>query len=91
MRNTSFSVTFPITIEAIGHQWNLTCTASHRFDDPPAILWLENNGPTGFPPWVPADVWDELETALAIGGPARDAYDAAMAKADVPFMVEAAE
>jgi hypothetical protein len=91
MRNTNFAVTFPVTIEAIGHVWNLTCTASHRFDDPPALLWCENNGPTGFPPWVPGDVWDAVEDELTIGGPARDAYEAAMNKADVPFMAEAAE
>jgi hypothetical protein len=36
-------------------------------------------------------VWDAVEAELAAGGPARDAYDAAMSKADVPFMAEAAE
>jgi hypothetical protein len=89
MKNTSFAVTFPVTIEAMNRTWSLTCTASPKgWDCEPAILWLENNGET---PWVPGEVWDEVEAELAAGGPARDAYDAAMAKADVPFLAEAAE
>jgi hypothetical protein len=89
MRNTDFAVTFDVAVNAYNRDWNLTCTASMKgWDCEPVILWLENNGET---PWVPADVWDAVEAELATGGPARDAYDAAMAKADVPFMAQAAE
>jgi hypothetical protein len=91
MRNTDFCVTFSVTIEAMDRQWNLTCTASQRYEDDPVLLWCENNGPTGFPPWVPADVWDAVEEDFATGGPARAAFDAAMAKALIPFISEAAE
>ena len=87
MRPTSFACTFDVTIEAMNRSWNLTCTASPKgWDLEPTLLWCENNGET---PWVPGEVWDAVEDELRIGGPARIAYDAAMAKADLPFMAAA--
>ena len=89
MTNTSFACTFNVTIEAFSRSWNLTCTASPKgWDLEPCLIWCENNGET---PWVPELVWEAVEAQLATFGPARAAYDAAMAKADIPFMAEAAE
>jgi hypothetical protein len=88
MRNTSFAVTFSATVEAHNRTWNLTCTASPQgWDSEPALLWCENNDPECY--FVPTMVWEAVEDQLLTNGPARIAYDAAMAKADVPFMVAA--
>jgi hypothetical protein len=90
MRNTEFAVTFPVSIDVFGQPWSLTCTASPRgWDLTPAVLWLENHDHERY--FVPEQVWDDVEAELAHGGPARDAYEAALAGAGVPFMAEAAE
>jgi hypothetical protein len=88
MKDTQFAVTIPMTVECFDRTWNLVATVSPQgWGCEPAILWLENQGET---PWVPELVWEAAE-AQFLGGPARIAYDAAMSKADLPFMAEAAE
>lgn len=90
MRNTSFAVTFDVSILVSDRLWNLTATVSPKgWDCEPAILWLENKDKDAY--WVPEFVWDAVESELATGGPARVAFDAAMNGAGVPFLAEAAE
>jgi hypothetical protein len=87
MRNSQFAVTFEVSVIVFERPWHLTCTASPKgWDCEPAVLWLENHGDTY---WVPEDVWEAVEDELAGNGPARAAFDAAMAKAPIPFMAAA--
>lgn len=90
MTNTSFACTFDVTVHVFDKAWHLTCTASPKgFDCEPAILWLDNKDRETY--WVPEPVWDAVELELRTGGPARVAFDEAMADAGVPFLAEAAE
>lgn len=89
MRNTDFAVTFKVTVTVFDRPWNLTCTASPMWEDPPAILWLETDDKDS--PWVPSQVWDAVESELANHGPARQVFEAALEKASFPFMAGAAQ
>lgn len=90
MTYTMHNVIFNATVEVYGRTHNVRCTASWRFEDTPALLWIENNGST--PRFqVPGDVWDEVERQLRDGGPAQDAYAAALKQADLPFMYRGEE
>lgn len=91
MRDTSFAVTIPVTVQACNRVWDLNCTISPKgWECEPALLWCENTDRNTY--FVPGDVWDAVEDALADpANPARVAFDAAMNAAPVPFMSEAAE
>jgi hypothetical protein len=87
--NTSFAVTFDCAVTVFERPWHLTCTVSPRWEDPPALLWCENQDRESY--FVPEAVWEAVEAELATNGPARAAFDAALNGADIPFMREAAE
>jgi hypothetical protein len=94
MRNTSFMVTFDVSTEILGTNFNLRCTACPRHDEAPAVLWLEDIAPVqGVMEGnlLPPPFWETIETQLRNGGPARDAFEAAMSSASIPFLAEAAE
>jgi hypothetical protein len=87
--NTSFGVTIDARVTAYDQEWLVRCTVSNKaMTDEPVLMWCDCLDPDRA--FVPALVWDAVEMELTTGGPARDAYLAAMAKADIPFMAERA-
>jgi hypothetical protein len=85
MRDTSFSVTIPVTVTALDRVWDLNCTISPLgWDCTPALLSDKSSA------FVPGPVWDAVEDQLATSGPARIAFDAAMNAAPPAFMAEVA-
>jgi hypothetical protein len=90
MRNTSFSVTIPVTVTVCDRVWELRATVSPQgWDSEPAVLWLDNTDPERF--FIPEPVWDAVQDELSSATPARAAFEAAINTAPLPFMAEAAE
>jgi hypothetical protein len=94
MSNSIFAVTFTAPVTVYGLNFTIRATACPRHNDRPAVLWLEDEAPSGNPPaygMLPIDFWQEVERQLTVGGPVRDAYEAELEKASEPSWHVAAE
>lgn len=94
MNAVPFYVVFRAPITVYGRSYTVQCTASPRPNQVPAVLWIDDiRDLDETPPYLmlPKAFWDEVERQLSVGGPVKDAYDAAFAVAAAPHWSVAAE